>query len=56
MNKVNKEYIYSDDPITDINRDKIAHFINDKKYTLFVKENIIRYINKKLFGIKLTKK
>lgn len=56
MNKINKEYLYSDTPISDINKDKIAHFINDKKYTFFVKENIIRYINKKQFGIKLTKK
>lgn len=56
MNKINKEYIYSDTPITDINRDKIAHFINDKKYLFYPKKNIVRVINKKLFGIKLTKR
>lgn len=56
MNRIDKEYIYSNTHLEDLNINKISHFINDKKYLFYPKENIVRLINTRLFGIKLTKK
>ena len=53
MNKINKEYIYSDTHIEDSNI--ISHFINDLNYSFYPKENIVRFIDGELFGITLCK-
>lgn len=57
MNKIRKTYLYSDSTVGyNFIKNRISHFINDKKYKHYVKENIIRIINDLYFGIKITKK